>query len=165
MKKIIYIMLITITLSTYLFAEQKYDLNEDTIRFRIIPNSNSVEDQNLKQRIIEDLQGNIFNLIQDSKSPEETEKIINENKPLIENIIKKYNIDYKINYGYNYFPEKTYKGIKYKEGDYKSLVIYLGESKGNNWWCVMYPPLCNIDYTSNNSENIEYKLYIEELTK
>ena len=164
MKKIIYIMLISITLSTYLFVNQKYDLNEDTIRFRIIPNSNTLEDQNLKKQIVKDLEDNIFELVKDSKSPSETEKIIKANEPLIEETLKKYNIDYKINYGYNYFPEKKYKGNTYEEGNYKSLAIYLGEAKGDNWWCVMYPPLCHIDSDSSNIENVEYKLYIEELT-
>ena len=71
--------------------------------------------------------------------------------------------DYDINYGINFFPEKEYDDYVYQEGNYESLVIKLGEAKGNNWWCVMYPPLCLIDQNSNNKEDVEYKLYIKEI--
>lgn len=163
MKKIIYSMLIISLLSTYFFVEQKNQIPEESIRFRIIPNSNEIKDQNLKEKIKKDLEENLFILVENSSSPEETEKIILDNKPLIESILSKYNIEYNINYGYNYFPEKKYKGIEYEEGQYKSLAIYIGEAKGNNWWCVMYPPLCLIDSNSSNQEDVEYDLYINKL--
>ena len=54
-------------------------------------------------------------------------------------------MDYKVNYGMNYFPVKKYDGVTYKEGNYESLVVSIGEAKGNNYWCILYPPLCMID--------------------
>lgn len=68
---------------------------------------------------------------------------------------------FKINYGSNYFPEKKYKGITYKEGYYESLVITLGEGKGDNWWCVLFPPLCLIE--ADESRNVEYKSFVKEM--
>ena len=56
-----------------------------------------------------------------------------------------YDKDYKINYGYNYFPKKKYKSVTYKEGMYESLVITLGTGEGDNWWCVLFPPLCLVE--------------------
>ena len=52
------------------------------------------------------------------------------------------------------FPKKKYKGITYKEGNYESLVIELGDAKGNNWWCVLFPPLCMIE--AEDSTDVEY---------
>ena len=51
-------------------------------------------------------------------------------------------MDYNINFGYNYFPAKQFKGHTYEEGYYESLVVSIGEAKGDNWWCVMFPPMC-----------------------
>ena len=74
-----------------------------------------------------------------------------------------YTMPYDINYGYNYFPEKQYRGIKYNEGYYESIVISIGNAEGDNWWCVLFPNLCLADYESND-EN-EYKLWVAEKVK
>lgn len=165
MKKVLFILLIIITLSTYMIVEQKNNIDDGMIRFRIIPNSNSKDDQEIKEIIKEDLEKNFFYKFENSKSEAETDVLIKENMSEINKIINKYNIEYNIKYGYNYFPKKTYNGKEYNEGNYKSLVIYLGKSKGNNWWCIMYPPLCLIDNNNQNNDNIEYKSYIKELTE
>ena len=71
-----------------------------------------------------------------------------------------YNKDFHINYGLNYFPSKEFKGLNYQNGYYESLVITLGEGKGPNYWCVLYPPLCLI----NEKEDIkEYHLFIKDI--
>ena len=72
-------------------------------------------------------------------------------------------MDYKVNYGMNYFPIKKYDGATYKEGNYESLVVSIGEAKGNNYWCILYPPLCMID--DNKSEEVKYDFKILELFK
>ena len=160
MRKILYIVSIIFVLFLYMRIEDN-KITEDTIRFRIIANSNTYEDQQLKKVIKKDLELNLFPLLQNSTSTYETRQIIHENQQLIEDIMLKYNVDYNINYGINFFPKKEYGDYVYEEGNYESLVITLGEAKGNNWWCVMYPPLCLIE--SNNQEDIEYTFYIEEM--
>ena len=86
--------------------------------------------------------------------------------PLIEENIKStlkdnnINEEYHINYGVNYFPEKTYKGITYKAGNYKSYVVTLGEGKGENYWCVLFPPLCLID---ENVNDYDYHFLIKDI--
>lgn len=161
MNKIIYIVLIIITMCLWITKEENITVPEESIRFRIIANSNNDIDQGIKMLIKKDLETNIFRLIQESKSIEETRKIIKENEQVIKNTIDKYNVPYEINYGQNYFPEKNYKGITYKEGNYESLLITLGNGSGNNWWCVMYPPLCLLESNSENYEEIEYKSYFK----
>ena len=163
MKKIIYILLIIMIMVLWISSKKNNLLPDDTIRFRIIANSNSDIDQGTKLLIKKDLEQNIFKLVQNSKSPEETKKILKENEEVIKSTINKYNIPYSINYGKNYFPEKNYKGIIYEEGTYESLVISLGKTEGNNWWCVMYPPLCLLESKGNNYDEIEYKSYFQEI--
>ena len=163
MKKIIYIMLIIIAMCLWITKESENLIPSNSIRFRIIANSNSEIDQTTKLLIKKDLEQNLFPKLENSTSPEETEQIIKDNEQVIKSTIEKYNIPYSINYGLNYFPEKKYKGITYDSGNYESLVISLGEASGNNWWCVMYPPLCLLESNSNNYDEIEYKSYIKEI--
>lgn len=156
-------MLIIITLGIWITITDSNILPDDCIRFRIVANSNDRIDQTTKLLIKKDLEQNLFPLLEDSTSAQETKQIIENNQEVINKTVKKYNVPYSINFGKNYFPEKNYNGITYEEGNYESLVISLGEGKGDNWWCVMYPPLCLID--KNNSENKEkkYKFYIWEI--
>ena len=83
-----------------------------------------------------------------------------DNQEIIKETIDKYNIQYSISYGKNYFPNKEYNGVIYEEGEYESLVISLGESQGDNWWCVLFPPLCLID---EEQDEVEYTTFIKEL--
>lgn len=163
MKKIIYIISLISIIYLSLAVKETKILENESIRFRIIANSNDINDQNIKYLIKKELENKFFPILDSAESIEEARTIVNNNKKLIDEIIKKYTIDYKIEYGNLYFPEKQYNDFVYKEGFYESLIISLGKSNGNNWWCVMYPPLCLIDSESNNYEDIEYKLYINEI--
>ena len=58
-------------------------------------------------------------------------------------------------------PEKEYKGTTYEEGYYESLVITLGSGEGDNWWCVLFPPLCLLE--AEDSDDVEYTSYVKEL--
>ena len=59
--------------------------------------------------------------------------------------------------------KQYYEQFGYKEGEYESLLVTLGKGKGDNWWCILFPPLCSLEVEENNSENIEYSLYIKEM--
>lgn len=150
-------------------VEGAIKIPEDSIRIRIVPNSNSKEDQKIKRKVKKGIQNTMYNLLKETKDSDNAEKIIKSNLPKIDNevneILKRqnYNLDYNIKYGYNYFPEKNYKGIKYEEGYYKSLLITLGEGKGDNWWCVLFPPLCLIEAEENTQ--VEYKSLVQEILK
>ena len=120
---------------------------------------------NIKEQVKDYLETDIYTLLKDTNNIDTARNIIDTNiseiETNIDNIFKKnnYNIPYEINFGYNYFPEKRYKGNSYEEGYYESLVIYIGEAKGDNWWCVLFPNLCLID----NEEDAQYKSYFQEL--
>jgi len=154
MKKIIIVLSIIITI---LCLNKKTIESEETIRFRIIANSDTKEDQQLKKRIIKDISKDIVNY--NIKNIEDERSFIKRNLPSIEENIKKNTLDYKISYGNNYFPEKEYQGKKYQEGNYESLVITLGKGTGQNFWCFLFPPLCMIE----EDEKTEYKSFIKEV--
>ena len=171
MKKII---LLIISIISFIYITNNYNENEniipdEAIRFRVVAASNSIYDQNIKIQIRNTLQNEIFKLIGNSKTIDQTRKILLEHKEELSNIVSNklkelnYNEKYTFNYGYNYFPEKEYKGIKYKSGNYESLVVTLGNSSGDNFWCVLFPPLCLVEIEDNNSSDVEYKFFIKEL--
>jgi stage II sporulation protein R len=163
MKKIIYIVLIIIVMGLWITSEKSGAIPDDSIRFRIIANSNDRVDQTTKLLIKKELENKFFPLLEASTSKEETTDIIEDNQEVIKSIIEKYNVPYSINYGKNYFPTKTFNDVIYEEGEYESLVISLGEASGNNWWCIMYPPLCLLENNTSQEENIEYKSYLWEI--
>lgn len=134
----------------------------DSIRFRIIANSNSISDQSTKTIIKQDIIKVLTENIGNNNSIEEARYKIKKTIPKLKDIIKNYNINYDISFGNNYFPQKNYKGITYNAGNYESLVVTLGKGIGDNFWCVLYPPLCLIEQDENLSENI-YKSYIKEV--
>ena len=167
MKKIIIILtLITVFLLYKEVKGEEIIIPEAAIRLRVIPNSNSVADQNMKVKVKDYLEKNTYELLRNENNIEKARTLIKENIPILEENINKifdennYNVDYKINYGYNYFPDKEYRGVNYKEGYYESIVISIGEAKGDNWWCVLFPNLCLIDI--ENKEDNEYKSWVAE---
>lgn len=133
---------------------------KESIRFRVIANSNSQEDQMIKEKVVSKLKKNLKSLTYTPKNINDTRQSIKDNLKIIDETLKQEVKDYSINYGYNYFPEKVYKGIYYEEGEYESLVITLGEGIGNNFWCVLFPPLCLIE---EEQDEVEYTTFIKEL--
>lgn len=146
---------------------EKNMIPDDAIRIRIIANSNSKRDQAIKYRVKKYLEKEMYNLLKDSKSVEEVRNKINSNlnneQKSINEILKQENYDlpFEINFGYNYFPKKEFKGITYEEGYYESLVVTLGEGLGDNWWCVLFPPLCMIE--AEDSTDVEYTSMVKEI--
>lgn len=138
-----------------------------SIRFRVIANSNSIEDINEKNKISKYLDKKIFSYISNSSNVEMAKENLINNRNNILSLIDTYllenkiNMEYDLSIGKNYFPTKYYKGIKYDAGYYDSIVLKLGNSSGMNWWCVIYPPLCLIDETDKT--DIEYTTIVNEL--
>ncbi len=137
---------------------------DDAIRVRIIANSNSISDLYKKNKLKEDIKFDLYNLIKEASSKKEADGIIKNNINEIKKILNNKISDYKIDYGLNYFPRKIYKGIIYPEGEYESLVITLGKGYGDNWWCVLYPPICMIE-DNNDYSDVEYRLAISDVLK
>ena len=162
MKKIIIVLFFLIVLLVFINEKKMLLIPNESIRFRVIANSDSALDQDLKLSVKNDVEKELYAIIDDSKNIDEARNKISNNIDKVDEILKKYNVSYDINYGKNYFPEKEYKGIKYKAGEYESVVITIGNGLGHNWWCVLFPPLCLLD-EKDNLDDIEYEFYAREL--
>lgn len=164
MKKLVIVLAIIIGILS-INKEEKIIIPKESIRFRIIANSNSDEDQNLKKEIVKNLSTEILST-ENMKTIDDTRVYIQKELPKFSSIVEKTlkerndNRTFHINYGKNYFPEKEYQNVIYEEGEYESLVITLGDGKGDNFWCVLFPPLCLVD---TEDENIEYKSLIKDI--
>lgn len=172
MRKLIIITIIitTIFLMKDLLVQELVIIPNDAIRLRVIANSDSDADQNLKNKITMNLEENIKDILKSSKNIDESRQKINENMFNIDQNVKKTlksensTLTYNIEYGQNYFPAKNYKGVVYKEGKYESLVVTLGKGEGKNFWCVLFPPLCLLDENENNKD-VEYHLLVKDVLK
>lgn len=128
-----------------------YDYKDKLIRFHVIANSDSDKDQKLKLKVRDEVISYLQPKLENSNSIEESEKIIKNEYKTLENISKKviskngYNYTVKVGLEYSNFPAKQYSSVVLPAGKYKALRIIIGEGKGKNWWCVMFPPLCFID--------------------
>lgn len=170
MKRIVMVLIILIC--TFLVSNQKSSkliIPKEAIRFRVIANSDTKKDQEDKKKVAYNLQGNMTNLLRKSNSLEEARITLKNNigvfKTNIETTLEKNDIkkSYEIDYGNHYFPEKTYKGITYPEGEYESLVVTLGNGEGANFWCVLFPPLCLLEAEESDSSEVEYVSFVKEL--
>ena len=129
-------------------------ISESVFRLHVIANSDSEEDQNLKYIVRDRLIEYMNEISNDAKTKEEAIKIVSEHKDTFHeiaiNTIKEYGYDYdvNINIGSFSFPTKNYGDVSLPAGNYDALRVEIGEAKGQNWWCVMFPPLCFVDVTS-----------------
>ena len=170
MKKIILIILAGLTLFTvYNRAEENETIKipDSAIRFRVLANSNSPRDQKIKQDIAKKMQNELYMLLKSTKNISEARGVINNNMDNFNSILKEETKDleysYTIDYGMHEFPEKEYKGVVYDEGYYESLLVTLGEGKGDNFWCVLFPPLCLMEAEeTDDTTEVEYKSFIKD---
>ena len=127
------------------------DYKDKLIRFHVIANSDSDEDQNLKLKVRDAIIDYLQPKLLESESIEESESIIKKEYSELEKISKNiilengYNYDIQVGIDYSEFPTKQYSNVILPAGEYKALRIIIGEGKGKNWWCVMFPPLCFVD--------------------
>lgn len=140
---------------------------DNAIRVRVIANSNSDYDQGIKYEVKNIVEDDMYKLLSKTDNLNSARSIIKNNLDNVQKDIdmylknNNYSLDFNINYGYNYFPEKMFKGVKYKEGYYESLVVTLGSGNGDNWWCVLFPPLCLIE--AEDSTDFEYTSMVKEM--
>ncbi len=171
MKKLfVFLVVLTIVFVSNDLSKEEVIIPKESIRFRVIANSDKEEDQELKLKVKENLNKDIEKILSNKKNMIDSRKSIEDNMPLLKETINKTlkennaKIDYDINYGENYFPTKEYKNVIYKEGKYESLVVKLGKGEGQNFWCVLFPPLCFID-EEQESKDIEYHLLVKDIIK
>lgn len=173
MKKIILIVItVVVALLVYINVNAETDeiiIPEAAIRVRVIANSNTIQDQSMKMKVKEYIEKTISPKLIDVESIEEARTIINNEldqlNQEIEVLFQKnnYNQEFLIHFGDNYFPEKDYKGVHYEAGAYQSLVVTIGEGEGDNWWCVLFPPLCLLEANDNDTSDVEYQFFVTKM--
>ena len=130
------------------------DIADSVFRLHVIANSDSEEDQSLKLKVRDELLSYMNTLAKDCTSKEEVVALAKENqeefKKIAEQVICDNGFSYSvtIQIGDSNFPTKTYGDISLPAGTYDALRVQIGEAKGKNWWCVMFPPLCFVDVST-----------------
>lgn len=164
MKKIIFLIM---SIVIGILVNQKSNeiiIPSDAIRVRFIANSNNINDLYQKEKLKNEIKNDLYNYVKNANSSTSASQSIRNNLNDIKMLISQKTNDFKINYGSNYFPKKVYKGVVYPEGEYESLVITLGNGLGDNWWCVLYPPLCMID-DNKTTNDVEYRFLVADMLK
>ena len=150
---ILLFLFVFISALSYVEAVSK-DIADSVFRLHVIANSDSSEDQSLKLKVRDNLLSYMNTLAKNCSSKEEVIELAKEHEQDFKNIAEQtiiengfdYSVTIKI--GTSDFPTKTYGDISFPAGTYDALRVQIGEAKGQNWWCVMFPPLCFVDVSS-----------------
>ncbi|MGP4063820.1 stage II sporulation protein R [Oceanobacillus sp. M65] len=131
---------------------------DEAIRLRILANSDSDADQELKRMVRDEVNEVITEWVAEITDIEEARKLIEARIPEINEIVKEVlkgegsSDSFKVEYGSDItFPAKLYGDYVYPAGEYEAVLITIGEGKGNNWWCVLFPPLCFLDFSNGTT--------------
>lgn len=157
-KKLNFIFILTIliflyiTLLSFNYSQAiSTNLSDSVFRLHIIANSDSSADQELKLKVRDNIIKYMNTLTASSSNKSEVISIasnhLNSFKEIALNTIKEngYNYNVNVEIGNFYFPTKTYGDISFPSGNYDALKIEIGEAIGQNWWCVLFPPLCFVN--------------------
>lgn len=147
--------------------KEENSLAEDYMRIHITANSNSVFDQNLKYEVKDSVVEFLIPKLAYANDKNEAISVIFENISFIEEVVSAVLRNAKVNYSANVsitqedMPSRAYDNLVLDAGVYDCLKIDLGDAKGDNWWCVVFPAVCFI--SSKNYENYEYISKIWEI--
>lgn len=174
--------LLALLLFLYVFiSAQSYvtavstNLSDAVFRLHVIANSDTDEDQALKLKVRDSLLEYMNEICSNCSTKAEAISIATHHKDEFQKIAEQtiasngYDYSVKINIGNFYFPTKNYGDISLPAGMYDALRVEIGEAKGQNWWCVMFPSLCFVDISSGvvddeAKENLEQNLEEESYT-
>lgn len=130
---------------------------DEAIRLRILANSDSRQDQQIKRAIRDEVNVHITEWVQDLTSIEAAREVIQGHLPDIRRIAEDYVKEQgvaqqvEVEFGKANFPTKLYGEYIYPAGEYEAIVITLGSGQGANWWCVLFPPLCFLDFSNGTA--------------
>lgn len=131
---------------------------DDAIRLRILANSDNETDQDIKRMVRDEVSGAISEWVAEIENIQDARKTIEEKMPEIKDVIARVleqegiNQTFQAEYGKNVtFPHKIYGNYLYPGGEYEAVLITIGDGEGANWWCVLFPPLCFLDFSDGMS--------------
>lgn len=160
----IFIVVITIIIGAafVLFSTNKTDANEEFLRIHIRANSNLEIDQNVKYKIKDKVVEYLIPILCDCQTKEQAEAALKQNFSGIESVADSILLQNGFSYRSHaklcneYFPTRSYQELTLEQGFYDALILELGQAKGDNWWCVVYPPLCFVS-ANPTGEGVVYK--------
>ncbi|EEM03088.1 MULTISPECIES: stage II sporulation protein R [Bacillus] len=139
-------------------AKGKTVIPKEAVRLRILANSDSKEDQALKRKVRDEVKMQIDGWVADLKSFEDARRVIQSQIPEIEktvaNTLKREGSkeSFQVTFSKNIkFPTKVYGNFIYPAGEYEAVLISIGKGEGANWWCVLFPPMCFLDFSSGSA--------------
>ncbi len=140
------------------------DIANSVVRLHVVANSNSNADQKLKLAVRDRILRDTSHIFNQSANPNKALSLARENTDYIKTIAEdeirrcgfKHNVSVVV--GKTVFPTKTYGNIALPKGRYNAVNIRIGAAKGENWWCVMYPPLCFTDGIVSVSKDAQEQL-------
>ncbi len=157
-KKLNFILILTILIFLYIVLLSfnysqaiSYNLSDSVFRLHIIANSDSSADQELKLKVRDKIIEYMNTLTSSSSDKKDVISIVNNHldsfKEIALNTIKENGSNYDVNIeiGNFHFPTKSYGDISFPAGNYDALKIEIGDAIGQNWWCVLFPPLCFVN--------------------
>ena len=134
-------------------SDLQVGIAEDIIRFHVIANSDSQDDQALKLIVKETLVSNLSPVLRNVDTLSQARDILTDQLTNIQELAETtllengYSYPVTVSLGDSYFPLKVYGDYSFPPGTYEALRVQIGAAKGKNWWCVMFPPLCFVDET------------------
>jgi stage II sporulation protein R len=152
-------------------AKDSIVIPAEAIRLRILANSDSAQDQEIKRKVRDAVNAQITLWVQDLTSLDKAKTVITSKLPevqaIAEQVVAEQGSTQSVNveFGKVQFPTKLYGEFLYPAGEYQAILITLGEGTGANWWCVLYPPLCFLDFSNGvavQSDGFEDKAYAAE---
>lgn len=145
------------------------DIKDKLIRFHVIANSDTDEDQNLKLKVRDKVVEALSEKLSNVNSLEKAENVLEENidyvNEIAKEVIEENNYTYEVTtmLSYENFPDKVYGDCVFPQGNYEAFRVIIGEGKGQNWWCVMFPSLCFVDESKNSVDSSDLKEEIENI--
>ncbi|MBG9444090.1 stage II sporulation protein R [Cytobacillus firmus] len=139
---------------TEVTADEPMVIPNEAIRLRILANSDNEEDQAVKRKVRDAVNAEITEWVAELTSIEDARELIQSRLPEIQKIAEQVaaeegsNQSVNADFGKVSFPTKLYGQFLYPAGEYEAILITLGEGKGANWWCVLFPPLCFLDFSN-----------------
>ncbi|PRX31095.1 stage II sporulation protein R [Orenia metallireducens] len=175
MKRVRFVILIVIVIVSLFILQSKSSIvledkdiltygTDDLLRLHIVANSNTLEDQRIKREIRDEIIKRTSKLFASLDNPFQAKSVVKKNlsyiKDIVEDKLAEYNKDYTVSLklGEFEFPTRSYGDMTLAAGKYQALKILLGKGGGENWWCVLFPPLCFVDSMDKLSEDDLKKL-------
>lgn len=173
MKYLPFFLFLIVCIGVFCFSldGNKSGVKYDYFRIHIRANSNSGVDQTVKYLIKDKVVDYVTPYLTTCDTKQESVDVVGALLDSVENICNEMLVQNGFTYKSNakiaeeYFPTRAYDNVTLEAGFYDALIIELGEGAGDNWWCIVYPPLCFVNKSDLNEHTIQYQSYLVEIIR